>query len=95
MALNGGDVPAVAADGVTGTLNVVIPALTIGFVVVQVTVAETVLQIQPFETNDGGAVTPLGKVIVVVTVPVVEALPIFVTVTGILLTVFTTKGVIG
>jgi hypothetical protein len=99
LALNSGDVPMVLAFGVTGILNVLLAAVLIGLVVLQITElppAELVrLQLQPLDTNDAGVVTPNGNATVVVTMPLVAAVPMLETVTGISLGTLATSGVLG
>jgi hypothetical protein len=99
VALNSGDVPTVEAFGVTGILNVLLAAVLIGLLVLQTTAlpaAELVrLQLQPFDTNDVGVVTPNGNATVVVTIPLVAAVPMLDTVTGISLGTLATNGVLG
>ena len=88
VVLKVGVVPTIAAFGVTGTLNVlaaVAPVVVKAVELVQVTTELDVLQFQPFDVNVGVVVIPKGKVIVVVVIPVVAAVPIFEMVTGILL----------
>ena len=85
VALNTGCVPMVLLLGVAGTVK---PLLTVGLIgpgVVQVTVWLAVLHVQPLLLNVAGALTPLGKVTVVVSGPVAAPGPLFVTVTGTLL----------
>ena len=82
VALNIGFVPTVVTSGVTGTLNVLLAPAAIGPRLVQVTVGAEVLHVQPLLVNMGGAVTPLGNVIVVVIMPGAAPLPLFVTVIG-------------
>ena len=85
VALNVGDVPEVEAFGVTGTLNVELPPATIGPELVQDTEGVVVEHVQPLFVKFAGAVTPVGKVIVVVIGPEAEPVPIFATVIGKLL----------
>ena len=99
VAVNGvGDVPTVLAAGVTGTLITLVllgATLLIEPGLVQVTVCPTVVQVLLLLVNVAGALIPVGKVIVVVIMPVVGEVPIFVTVTGTILGVPTTNGVNG
>ena len=85
VALNTGDVPEVEAFGVTGTLNVLLPPAAIELGFVHVTEGVVVEHVQPLVVNVAGAVTPVGRVIVVVIGPAAEPPPILATVTGILL----------
>ena len=82
VAVNVGFVPIIVAFGVTGTLNVLLPPAAIGPALVQTTDGAEVLHVQPLLVNMGGAVTPLGNVIVVVIMPGAAPLPLFVTVIG-------------
>lgn len=95
VALNTGDVPEVEAFGVTGTLKVLLEFCAIEVEFVHVTEGVVVAHVQPLLTKLAGAETSVGKVIVVVMMPVVEAVPILATVTGILLACPTVKGVVG
>lgn len=71
-ALNTGAVPIVEVFGVTGTLNALLAPFAIGPAVVQFTVLPVVVQAHPPFVKVVGAVTPVGKAIVVVIgVPVV------------------------
>jgi hypothetical protein len=98
LPLNGGVVPVVAAEGVTGTLIVIAlfgATLLNGPGVKQVTVCPDVLQVLPPLTKVAGADTPAGSVMVVVIGPVAGPVPTFVVVTGTLLGCPTTNGVAG
>jgi hypothetical protein len=96
--LNVGVVPAVAADGVTGTLITIalLPAVLLnGPGVLQVTVWPEVVQLLPPLVKVAGADVPAGNVMVVVIGPVAGPEPTFVVVTGTLLTCPTVSGVVG
>ena len=82
VALNTGDVPEVEAFGVTGTLKVLLPPAAIGPAFVQITEGVVVEHVQPLFVNVAGAVTPVGKVIVVVIGPIAGPVPTFATVIG-------------
>jgi hypothetical protein len=85
VALKTGFVPTVVILGVTGTSNVLLPPTAIGPGLVQVTDGADVEHVQPLFINVGGAVTPVGNVIVVVIMPGAAPFPILATVIGILL----------
>ena len=91
VALNTGCVPTVLALGVAGTLKPLLPLALIGPGLTQVTMLLLVVQTQPLLLKLAGAVTPVGKVTVVVMGPRVGPLPLLVTVTGTLLACPTTK----
>jgi hypothetical protein len=84
-AVNCGVVPIAVFVGVTGTLNAELVPLFIGPAFVQVTFCPAVVQLHPLLVKgaDGGVI-PVGIVSVVEIEPVVAALPILLTVTGIL-----------
>ena len=93
--LNIGVVPMIEMSGVTGTLNVLFAPAAIGPGLVHVTVGADVVHVQPLFVNVGGAVTPVGNVIVVVIMPGAAPLPTFVTVIGKSLDCPTVNGVKG
>ena len=95
VALNVGVVPTIVALGVTGTLNVLLPPAAIGPAFVQVTEGVLVAHVQPLLVKLVGAVTPVGKVMVVVIGLVVAPVPIFATVIGKLLACPATKTGLG
>lgn len=81
VALNTGFVFTDAAPGVIGKVKLEeLPTLK-GTAIEQVTVRTTVLQLQPLLTKLAGVLTPVGKVTIVVIVPVAAAVPILATVT--------------
>lgn len=77
-----GDVPTAAANGVIGTVKVVLAALASGPGLEQATLVPVVEQLKPLLVNVAGAVTLAGIVSVVVIGPVVGALPMLLTPTG-------------
>jgi hypothetical protein len=85
VAVNVGVVPTVAADGETGTLNVLSRPALMGPAFVQITEGAVVEHVQLFDVKVAGAETPAGKVMVVVITPRAGPVPILATVTGILL----------
>ena len=85
VAFTTGLVPSKVAFGVTGTLKVEAFPLFIGPWFVHVTVKFTVLQLQPLLIKLAGAVMPVGNVTVVDIRPMLGAVPILLTVTGMLL----------
>ena len=83
VALNGpGVLPAVPLLGVMGTCTVLLALGASGPALLQATVLPLVVQLQPLLLKVAGAVTPLGKVMVMLIDPVVVAVPLLVTITG-------------
>lgn len=90
--LNGpGVVPTVLALAVTGTWIALLPLAGMGVLLTQVTIWPAVVQFHVPLVKLAGALVPAGRVMVVVTGPVVGRVPTLVTVMGTLLAVPATK----
>ena len=77
--------PTTVTPGVTGILITVEPPFAITAVLLQETVEPVVVQVNPFDVKLAGAVKLAGSARLAVTRPVVGAVPILLTVSGIVL----------